>query len=112
MGGHAHHNLVRGSGSPVRIQKIGLFGRNLNSKSTAWKPPTDKTRSSYLVDFGQHFDLWAMKNPQRQANHLQVLASRGGGDVPWLRSHIIDDTPLQPRYQEVRSFIRNLILHS
>ena len=46
-----------------------------------------------------------MKHPQSQADHLQILASRCGRDVPWFSSDIVDDTLLQPRYQEVCAFV-------
>ena len=53
-----------------------------------------------------------MQNPQRQANHLQILAPRGCGDIPRLRPHIVDNRPLQPRNQEMRSLVDHPLLHS
>lgn len=53
-----------------------------------------------------------MKNSQGQANHLQILASGGCRDVPWLRAYIVDDALLQPGNEEMRALVDNRILHS
>lgn len=46
-----------------------------------------------------------MQNSQRQTDHLQILASRRGGDVTRLRSYIIDDASLEPGNQEMCAFV-------
>lgn len=53
-----------------------------------------------------------MEDPQRQADHLQVLGSGGGSDVPRLRADVEDDGPLQPGDQEVCALVDDLLLHS
>lgn len=51
-----------------------------------------------------------MQNPQRQSNHLQVLAARRGANIPRPCPHIKHNRPLQPRNQEMRALIHNLLL--
>ena len=53
-----------------------------------------------------------MKNPQRQTNHLQILASRGRANIPRFRPHIIDNSFLKPGDEEMCSFLHDLLLHS
>lgn len=53
-----------------------------------------------------------MQNSQRQAHHLQVLTSRSRGDIARLRPHIVYDSLLQPRDEEVRALTHNLLLDS
>lgn len=51
-----------------------------------------------------------MQNSQRQADHLEILAAGGGGNVSGLGAHVKDDAPLQPRDQEVRSLVDDIFL--
>ena len=53
-----------------------------------------------------------MEHPQRQADHLQVLGPRRGGDVPRLGAHVEDDGPLQPGDEEVGALVDDLLLDS
>ena len=46
-----------------------------------------------------------MQHPQRQADHLQILAPRRGRDVPGFGADVVDDGFLQPRDEEVRAFV-------
>lgn len=50
-----------------------------------------------------------MQHPERQAHHLQILATRRGADVPWLGPDIIDDCALKPGYEEVGAFVDDLV---
>lgn len=65
---------------------------------------------TYLIDLGQSLHLRPMQDPQRQAHHLQVLASGGGGDVPGLRPHVEDDAALQPGNEEVCALVDDGLL--
>lgn len=51
-----------------------------------------------------------MQHSQRQADHLQVLASGGGANVPGSCAHIVDDALLQPRDEEVCALVHDLLL--
>lgn len=53
-----------------------------------------------------------MQNPQRQADHLQILAAGRGRDVPGFGADVVDDGFLQPGDQEVRAFVDDAFLHS
>jgi hypothetical protein len=53
-----------------------------------------------------------VQDPERQADHLQVLAARGGGDVPRLGADVEDDGALQPGDEEVGALVDDLLLHS
>lgn len=64
----------------------------------------------YLVNLWQGLDIWPVQDSQRQADHLEILAAGGGGNVPGLRAHVKDDAPLQPRDQKVRSLVDDILL--
>ena len=51
-----------------------------------------------------------MQYPQRERNHLQILASRCRANVPRPRADIVDNGPLQPWYQKVGALIGDLVL--
>jgi hypothetical protein len=51
-----------------------------------------------------------MQYSERQAHHLQVLATGGGGDVSGLGPHIEDDAPLQPGNEKVCTLADNFLL--
>lgn len=53
-----------------------------------------------------------MQHTQSQADHLQVLTTRGGGNVAGLGANIIDNSSLQPRNEEVCALVHDLLLHS
>ena len=53
-----------------------------------------------------------MQHPQRQADHLQILAASRGRDVPGFGADVVDDGFLQPRDQEVCAFIDDGFLDS
>lgn len=53
-----------------------------------------------------------MQHPQGQADHLQILATRRGGDVSWLGPYVENDAPLQPWDEEVCAFVDDFILDS
>lgn len=65
---------------------------------------------AYLVNLWQGLDIWPVQDSQRQADHLEILAAGGGGNVPGLRAHVKDDAPLQPRDQKVRSLVDDILL--
>lgn len=65
-----------------------------------------------MVDLGQRLDLRPVQDPERQADHLQILATRRGGDVPGLCPDVEVDATLQPRYQEMCALIDDALLHS
>lgn len=67
---------------------------------------------SYLVDGRQLRDLRTVQHTQSQADHLQVLTTRGGRDVAGLGANIIDNGSLQPRDEEVCTLVHDLLLHS
>ena len=67
---------------------------------------------THLVDLRQLLDLRAMQHPQREGNHLQVLGSGGGADVPRPCADIEDDGALQPGNQEMCALVDYLLLHS
>ena len=46
-----------------------------------------------------------MQHPQRQADHLQILAPGRGRDVSGFGADVIDDGFLQPRDEEVCAFV-------
>lgn len=60
---------------------------------------------AYLVDSGQLRDLGPVQHSEGQANHLQVLASGGCGDIPRLGAHIVDDRLLEPGNEEVGALV-------
>lgn len=65
---------------------------------------------AYLIDLRQSLHLRPVQHSEGQADHLQILGSSSGRDVSRLRAYIVDDGFLQPRYQEVCSFIDDLLL--
>lgn len=67
---------------------------------------------TYLVYLWQILHLGPMQHPQRQADHLQILAARRGRDVPRFGAHVVDDGFLQPGDQEVRAFVHDALLDS
>ncbi len=67
---------------------------------------------SYLVYLGQIWDLGSMQHPQRQADHLQILAAGRGGDVPGFGADIVDDGLLQPGDEEMCAFVDDGLLDS
>lgn len=46
-----------------------------------------------------------MQHPQRQADHLQILAPRRGRDIPGFGADIVDDRLLQPGDEEMCAFV-------
>jgi hypothetical protein len=48
-----------------------------------------------------------VQHSEGQADHLQVLAAGGCGDVPRLGAHIVDDRLLEPGNEEVGAFVNN-----
>lgn len=68
--------------------------------------------SSYLVDFRQLLHLRAMQDSERQANHLHVLATRRGADIPRPRADIKGDGFLQPGNEEMCAFVDDLVRDS
>jgi hypothetical protein len=68
--------------------------------------------STYLVDLRQVRHIRAMQHSQCQANHLQILGSRCRGNIPWFCAHVINDTPLQPGEEEMRSLADDFFLDS
>lgn len=52
-----------------------------------------------------------MKYSQSQADHLQILATSRGTDVPGLGSDIIDDALLQPGNEEMCAFVDDVFLN-
>ena len=81
-------------------------------------PRTKRTRGrkswrfAYLIDLRQLRDLWSMQDAQGQTDHLQILASSGGGDVTRFGADIVDDRLLQPRNQKMRAFVHDSIFDS
>jgi len=67
---------------------------------------------TYLVDGGQLGDLGPVQNSEGQANHLQVLAAGGCGDVPRLGAHIIDDRLLKPGNEEVGALVDDALANT
>lgn len=53
-----------------------------------------------------------MQNSEGQANHLQVLAAGGCGDVSRLGAHIVDDRLLEPGNEEVGAFVDNALANT
>lgn len=53
-----------------------------------------------------------MQDSERQADHLQILATSGGGDVPGLRPDVEEDAALQPWYQEMCALVDDALLNS
>lgn len=51
-----------------------------------------------------------MQHSQRQADHLQILATGRRGDVPGLGTDVEVDGLLQPGNQEVRALLANILL--
>ena len=67
---------------------------------------------AYLVDGGQLGDLGPVQNSEGQANHLQVLAAGGCGDVSRLGAHIVDDRLLEPGNEEVGAFVDDALANT
>lgn len=67
---------------------------------------------AYLVDGGQLGDLGPVQNSEGQANHLQVLAAGGCGDVPRLGAHIVDDRLLEPGNEEVSALVDDALANT
>lgn len=72
--------------------------------------PQSHARSTYLVDLREHGHLGPVQHSERQADHLQVLAAGGCGDVPGLGAHIVYNRLLQPGNKEVGSLVDNTLL--
>ena len=53
-----------------------------------------------------------MQHPQRQADHLQILAASGSRDIPGFGTDVVDDGLLQPRDQEMCAFVDDGLLDS
>ena len=53
-----------------------------------------------------------MQHPQRQADHLQILAAGRGGDVPGFGADVVDDGLLQPGDEEMCAFVDDGLLDS
>ena len=66
----------------------------------------------YLVNDRQPGHIRTVQHSQRQADHLQILTPRRGGDVTRLGAHIVDNGPLQPGDQEMRALVHDLLLHT
>jgi hypothetical protein len=66
----------------------------------------------YLVDGGQLGDLGPVQHSEGQANHLQVLAAGGCGDIPRLGAHIVDDRLLEPGNEEVGSLVDDALANT
>jgi hypothetical protein len=64
---------------------------------------------TYLVDGGQLGHLGPVQHSEGQANHLQVLAAGGCGDVPRLGAHIVDDRLLEPGNEEVGALVHDAL---
>jgi len=64
---------------------------------------------THLINLRQLLDLRPMQHPQRERNHLQILASRRRADIPRPCAHIIHNRPLQPRNQEVCALVDDLL---
>jgi hypothetical protein len=67
---------------------------------------------TYLVNSGQLGNLGPVQHSEGQANHLQVLAASGCGDVPRLGAHIVDDRLLKPGNEEVGAFVDNALANT
>ena len=67
---------------------------------------------SYLIYLWQVRDLRPVQYPQRQADHLQILAASRGGDVSGFGADIVDDRLLQPGDQEMCALIHDGLLDS
>lgn len=68
--------------------------------------------NTYLVDLRQIRDFRSMQHPQRQANHLQVLATSCGRNVSWLCPDIEYDAALKPWNQKVCAFVDDCVFYS
>lgn len=88
----------------ISTVRLFLYISKVTGKKTGGKP--------YLVDLGQVRDLGTVQHTQRQADHLQILGAGRRGDIPGLGSHVVDDAPLQPGNQEMRSLADHLFLHT
>lgn len=53
-----------------------------------------------------------MQDSEGQANHLQILATSGGRDVPGFRPHVEVDAALQPWHQEMCALVDDALFHS
>ena len=53
-----------------------------------------------------------MQHPQRQADHLQILAASRSRDVPGFGADVVDDGFLQPRDQEMCALVDDILLDS
>lgn len=53
-----------------------------------------------------------MQHPQREGNHLQILAACGRANVPRPCTHIKNNRPLQPWHQKVRALVDHGFLDS
>lgn len=53
-----------------------------------------------------------MQHPQRQADHLEILAASRSRDIPGFGADIVDDGFLQPRDQEMRALVDDGLLDS
>jgi hypothetical protein len=69
-------------------------------------------KETYLVNPRKFLDIRSMKNPQRQTNHLQILAARCRRNISWLCSDIINDCPLKPWDKEMGSLFDDVFFDS
>ena len=65
---------------------------------------------SYLIDHGQPLHLGSVQHPQCQTDHLQILATSCRANISGLRAHIVDDSFLYPRDEEMCAFIDHAFL--
>ena len=65
---------------------------------------------SYLIDCRQSRHLGSMQDPQRQTDHLQILATSCRTNVSRLGAHVVDDSFLHPRNEEMCAFIDHAVL--
>ena len=78
------------------------------------KQRSNRTRKTwlYLVNFWQFGNVWSMQHPQRQADHLQILAASRSRDVPGFGADVVDDGFLQPRDQKMCALVDYVLLDS
>ena len=95
MGGLFHH-----SQDPVTIQAMSVLFA-VNSMFLA-----------HLVNFRQSLHLRSVQHSECQADHLQILATSGCGDISRFRSYIVNDSFLQPGDQEVCAFTNDFLLNT
>jgi hypothetical protein len=52
-----------------------------------------------------------MQNSQSQTDHLQILTSRGRGDISRLRSDVVNDSSLEPGDEEMSAFFNDILFN-